>query len=156
MSSTYQSLIVLLISSMVVITMWYADREVKALHANIKIIQNMLKVVISNQNQTPVITQPFQPEHYPVHEQIIIPESRVGTLDAIQEETKSDDYIPFADEIDENEIILTNEQSVKDLDSTPIETEPDKVDVKQEPVNEQIIEPKKKRTYKKKNTEITV
>ena len=51
MSSSYQNIIALVFASIVVLSMWYFDKETKNLHANIKIIQNMLKVVISNQQQ---------------------------------------------------------------------------------------------------------
>lgn len=179
MSSTYQSLIVLLIASMVVVAMWYADREVKTLHANIKIIQNMLKIVLSNQNQTPILTQPFNPEkeHSIPENEHPIPENehpipgqleqpvlqRVNTLEIIHEETKGDEYVPFADEINESDVNSDDEESAKDTDQ--LEVEPvlevkntPSVEPLPEPITEPVIEPpKKKRTYnRKKAAEITV
>ena len=50
MSNVYQNMILLLFTSIIIIVTWYIDKELSALHANIKIIQNMLKVTLSNQN----------------------------------------------------------------------------------------------------------
>ena len=54
-SSTYQSVVVVIIASLIITVFWYVDKEMKALHANIKIIQNMLKVVIANQGASPPV-----------------------------------------------------------------------------------------------------
>ena len=45
-----QNIIILLFASLFVVGLWYTDKEIKNVHANIKIIQNMLKIVLSNQN----------------------------------------------------------------------------------------------------------
>ena len=41
-TTTRQSIIVLLVASFFVVAVWYLDREVKNIHANIKIIQNAM------------------------------------------------------------------------------------------------------------------
>ena len=45
-----QNIVIILFASLFVVGLWYTDKEIKNIQANIKIIQNMLKIVLSNQN----------------------------------------------------------------------------------------------------------
>ena len=138
MSSSYQNIIALVFASIVVLSMWYFDKETKNLHANIKIIQNMLKVVISNQQQ-----------QLNLHQNDIDPHN-------FQEEQRQ--YIPY--DVTNNEI--TDDETEHNIEPENVEIEQsdeqlgtieeEDEDVIQLPSTEEEIEkPKKKRTYKKKN-----
>ena len=67
MSTTYQSMVVLCVASFFVVVIWYIDKELKSVHTNIKIIQNMLKTIISNQNF--LNEQPYKNDNYIPYEE---------------------------------------------------------------------------------------
>ena len=138
MSSSYQNIIALVFASIVVLSMWYFDKETKNIHANIKIIQNMLKVVISNQQ-----------------EQLNLHHNNVDSQHSFQEEQRQ--YIPY--DVPNNEIIDDETEHNIEPENVDIEQCDEKLDTIEEeevtqsptPSIEEIEKPKKKRTYKKKN-----
>lgn len=171
MSSKYQSMVILMAASFFVVVIWYIDKELKSVHANIKIIQNMLKTVIANQNNQML----YQPVAHPVHidnidnvhyEQVpaetgvVVEEVEINTAgDAIVDKVSGDEsiqeaeYIPYISS-------QPGEVSEPGEAGDEIDDEVDECEVIPQPVNE-IPKPetKKKRSYvKKKNVknEITV
>ena len=143
MSSSYQNIVALVFASIVVLSMWYFDKETKNIHANIKIIQNMLKVVISNQQQhlnlqnshTPGFLQEEQRQYIPYD----VPNNELGDDESDHEEIESQNLQesePLGTIIEEN-----SEAPIEHSVEPPIEHEQIEEDEK----------PKKKRVYRKKN-----
>ena len=135
MSSSYQNIIALVFASIVVLSMWYFDKETKNIHANIKIIQNMLKVVISNQQQ-----------QLNLHENVVDPPNN------FQEEQRQ--YIPY--DVPNNEII--DNESEHDIESENVNIEQseeqldtiEEEDVTQLSSKEEVEKPKRKGHIKRK------
>ena len=157
MSTTYQSMIVLCIASFFVVIVWYIDKEIKGLFTNIKIIQNMLKTVITNQNITPTHSYiPFfdkKNDNGSESLEVQTSENTEGVVSSeeILEEVPTEEILKEVPSEEILEEVPTEEMEEKILRKT-IETENTEV-----LLNEQENQPKKKRSYRKKiHSEITV
>ena len=127
-TTTRQSIIVLLVASFFVVAVWYLDREVKNIHTNIKIIQNMLKTVIANQNNS--IYQDTQDLHAVNIVKKIIPET-------IQYENVLDsDNDPVSekcnDEIEKAELSDIKEEEEDDIDDQESIIENNEIEIQED------------------------
>ena len=158
MQSTYQNIVTLLISSLFIVGLWYIDKEMKNMQANIKIVQNMLKMVLSNQNTM------LHNNSNQIHEYIPYKSETFVNIDSKSEnpplplEETSYEEIQKDECSSKNDIVEEEIQKMEELPSEKV------IEETQETIsNEEVYEiqpqtepPKKKRQYKKKNAEITV
>lgn len=119
-----QNIIIILFASLFVVGLWYTDKEIKNIQANIKIIQNMLKVVLSNQNSllkehNPIDTYNQMNDYIPYPtETVIQPPESVMQLHSIAEIDENDDKNILTDVCDGD-----NKQIFESINSHEIITE---------------------------------